>query len=142
MTFAKVNNPGTKNFDGLMKNFFNEIPAAFRDEVLVFPPVNIIEKNTAYYLEVASPGMEKTDFILKLDGTLLTISATKKEEFKDETSKPIRKEFGYKEFKRSFTLNEKIDASNISAKYESGILKVVLPKKVETKVASKEITIQ
>lgn len=142
MTFVKVNNTATKNFDGLMKNLFNEIPATFRDEVLVFPPVNIIEKDNAYLLEVAAPGMGKTDFTLKLDGTLLTISGAKKEEVKDDTSKHIRKEFGYKEFKRSFTLDEKIDAANIAAKYENGILKVALPKKEEIKVASKEITIQ
>ena len=146
MTFVKVNNPVAKNFDGLMKDIFNEIPAnfgkTFREEVLGFPPVNIVEKDNAYHLEVAAPGMEKTDFTLKLDGTLLTISAAKKEEVRDETLKSIRKEFSYKGFKRSFTLDEKIDAANIAAKYENGILKVDLPKKEETKVASKEITIQ
>ena len=146
MTFVKVNNPVAKNFDGLMKDIFNEIPAnfgkTFREEVLGFPPVNIVEKDNAYHLEVAAPGMEKTDFTLKLDGALLTISAAKKEEVRDETLKSIRKEFSYKGFKRSFTLDEKIDAANIAAKYENGILKVDLPKKEETKAASKEITIQ
>ena len=146
MTFVKVNNPVAKSFDGLMKDIFNEIPAnfgkTFREEVLGFPPVNIVEKDNAYHLEVAAPGMEKTDFTLKLDGTLLTISAAKKEEVRDETLKSIRKEFSYKGFKRSFTLDEKIDAANIAAKYENGILKVDLPKKEETKAASKEITIQ
>lgn len=146
MTFVKVNNPVTKNFDSLMKDIFNEIPAAFgktfREDVLGFPPVNILESSNAYLLEVAAPGMEKTDFTVKLEGTLLIISATKKEEVKDETLKSIRKEFSCKGFKRSFTLDEKIDAANIAAKYENGILKVDLPKKEETKVASKEITIQ
>ena len=66
----------------------------------------------------------------------------KKEEAKDESLKAIRKEFSYKGFKRSFTLDEKIDAANIAAKYENGILKVDLPKKEETKVEGKEITIQ
>ena len=146
MTFVKVNNPVSKNFDGLMKDIFNELPAnfgkTFREEVLIFPPVNIVEKDNAYHLEVAAPGMEKTDFTLKLDGTLLTISAAKKEEVRDETIKSIKKEFSYKGFKRSFTLDEKIDAVNIAAKYENGILKVDLPKKAETKAPSKEITIQ
>lgn len=146
MTFVKVNNPITKNFDGLMKDIFNEIPASFgktiREDVFGFPPVNIVESGNAYHLEVAAPGMEKTDFSLKLDGTLLTISAIKKDEVKDETIKSIRKEFSYKGFKRSFTLDEKIDAANIAAKYENGILKVALPKKEVTKEASKEITIQ
>ena len=146
MTFVKVNNQATKNFDGFMKDIFNEIPASFgktfREDVFGFPPVNISDSNNAYHLEVAAPGMEKTDFTLKLDGTLLTIGATKKEEVKDETSKSIRKEFSNKAFNRSFTLDEKIEAANIVARYENGILKVDLPKKEETKTASKEITIQ
>ena len=66
----------------------------------------------------------------------------KKEEAKDETLKNIRKEFSNKGFNRSFTLDEKIDAANIVARYENGLLKVDLPKKEETKIASKEITIQ
>jgi HSP20 family protein len=41
----------------------------------------------------------------------------------------VRKEFSYKSFKRSFTLDEKIDAENIQAKYENGVLKLELPKK-------------
>lgn len=146
MTFVKVNNPISKNFDGLMKDIFNEIPASFgktfREDLFGFPPVNIAENGRSYQLEVAAPGMEKTDFNLKLDGTILTISATKKEEVKEENLKSIRKEFSYKGFKRSFTLDEKIEAANIAAKYENGILKVDLPKKEETKEASKEITIQ
>ncbi|MBK9485712.1 MAG: Hsp20/alpha crystallin family protein [Chitinophagaceae bacterium] len=54
----------------------------------------------------------------------------------------IRKEFGYKSFKRSFTLDEKIDAANITARYENGILTLELPKKEEVKSGAKDITIQ
>ena len=146
MTFVKVNNPATKNFDGLMKDIFNEIPASlgktFREDVWGFPPVNIAESANAYHLEVAAPGIEKNDFTIKLDGTLLTISAVKKEEGSNEIVKSIRKEFSNKGFKRSFTVDEKIEAANIEAKYENGILKLTLPKKEEIKAASKDITIQ
>ncbi|CAN5446971.1 Hsp20/alpha crystallin family protein [soil metagenome] len=146
MTFVKVNNQPARNFDGLMKDIFNEIPASFgktfREDVLGFPPVNITESAKAYQLEVAAPGLEKTDFTVKLDGTLLVISASKKEEKANEDVKSIRKEFSNKGFKRSFTLDEKIEAANIEAKYENGILKLTLPKKEETAPATKEITIQ
>ncbi len=145
MTFVKLNNQ-QKNFDGLMKDLFNDIPASFgktlREDVLGFPPVNIIENGIAYHLDLAAPGLEKTDFIINLAGTLLTISATKTAEAGNENLKSIRKEFSQKGFKRSFTLDEKIDAANITAKYENGILKIDLPKKEETKADSKEITIQ
>ncbi|MBL0355460.1 MAG: Hsp20/alpha crystallin family protein [Chitinophagaceae bacterium] len=144
MTLVKVNNPITKTFDGLLNDLFNEMPSLdknLREEAFGFPPVNITEAVGAYHIEVAAPGMEKTDFNLKLDGNLLTISAEKKQETKDENAKAIRREFNYRSFKRSFTLDEKINAANIAAKYENGVLKVELPKKEEVKAVAKEITI-
>jgi HSP20 family protein len=112
-----------------------------REDLFGFPPVNISENNLAYHLELAAPGMEKTDFKVTLDGNILTISTEKKAETKDENVKNIRREFSYKAFKRSFTVDEKIDAANIAAKYENGILKLELPKKEETKAVAKEISI-
>ena len=101
-----------------------------------------MKKQDGYHLEVAAPGWQKENFNIKVDGNLLTISAEKKEEVKDETAKVIRKEYTNKSFKRSFTLDEKIEAANISAKYENGILKVELPKKEVVKAVAKEISIQ
>jgi HSP20 family protein len=146
MTLVKVNNPINKSFDGMMNELFNDLPISFgktiREDVLHFPPANIVEKADAYQVELAAPGMTKTDFIVKLDGKILTISAEKKTEAKTETEKMIRKEFGYRSFKRSFTIDEKIDAANITAKYENGILTLELPKKEEVKNAAKDIVIQ
>lgn len=146
MTLVKVNQPATKTFDGLMNDIFNDFPANFgrnfRQDVLSFPPVNILENANAYQLEVAVPGLEKADFNVKLDGNILTISTEKKEVSPVETEKVIRKEFSNKAFKRSFTLDEKIEAAAIEAKYENGILKLSLPKKEVAKVTTKEISIQ
>ncbi|MBK8608548.1 MAG: Hsp20/alpha crystallin family protein [Chitinophagaceae bacterium] len=146
MTLVKVNNPINKTFDGLMNELFNDLPVSFgktiREDVLHFPPANIVEKADAYQIEMAVPGLEKKDFEVKLDGKVLTISAEKKTETAAENEKMIRKEFGYKSFKRSFTLDEKIDAAKIAARYENGILKLELPKKEEVKNEAKAIVIQ
>lgn len=146
MTLLKVNNPATKSFDGFFNDIFNELPANlaknFKQDSFGFPPVNILEDTNNYLLEVSVPGYEKADFTIKLDGNILTLSAEKKEGVKSETEKVIRTEFKSKAFKRSFTLDEKVEASGIEAKYESGILKVNLPKKELARVTTKEITIQ
>ncbi|MFT3678787.1 MAG: Hsp20/alpha crystallin family protein [Ferruginibacter sp.] len=146
MTLVKVNNPVSKTFDGFFNDLFNDFPASFgktvREDVFGFPPVNIVENTNGYYLQVSAPGLDKADFNVKLDGNLLTISGEKKEEKKDETAKTIRKEFSHKAFKRSFTLDEKINSANISAKYENGVLYVELPKNEVQKEVSKEISIQ
>ncbi len=79
MTLVKVNNPFSKSFDGMMKELFNEFPAAVnktvREDVLNFPPVNIIEKTDRYQLSIAAPGFEKADFIIKLEANTLSIAA-------------------------------------------------------------------
>jgi len=146
MTLVKVNNPVSKSFDGFVNEILNEFPATFgktfREDVLSFPPVNIIENINSYQLEVAVPGLEKSDFNIKLEGNLLTISADKKEATRSATDKVIRKEFSQKAFKRAFTLDEKIESNAIEAKYEKGILTLILPKKEVAKISSKEITIQ
>jgi len=145
MTLVKVNNPVSKSLDSLMNEFLNELPVNFgksvREDFLAYPPVNIQENDAAYLLQLAIPGFEKTDFSIKQENNLLTISATKKDVVKDETVKMIRTEFTQKAFKRSFTIDEKIDSANIAAKYENGILLIELPKKEKEKVAAKEINI-
>lgn len=145
MTHVKVNNNLSRSLDGMMKELFNEFPTTvsktFREDVLNFPPVNITENANAYLVEMAAPGFEKTDFNLKLDEKLLTISTEKKEDKKAEGDKMLRREFSSKSFKRSFTVDEKIDTENISAKYENGILALTLPKKEIERAVSKEINV-
>ncbi len=146
MTLVKVNNNNLgKTFDGMMKDIFNEFPTtlskSFREDVLNFPPVNILERTDAYLVELAAPGFEKTDFTVKLEANILTISSKKKEEPNAEKGKVLRTEFSNRDFKRSFTIDEKIDAENIVAKYENGVLKLELPKKEPARAAVKDINI-
>jgi HSP20 family protein len=144
MSYVKVNN-NYKSLDGFMKEIFNEFPSAVskavREDVLHYPPVNIIDKTTNYSVELSAPGYVKADFSIKLDNNVLTVSTDKKEETAVENEKVIRSEFGLKSFKRSFTLNEKIDTENIAARYENGILKIELPKKESFNAGAKDISI-
>lgn len=146
MTLVKVNNQNAKTFDGFMSDFFNELPSTFnkttREDSFNSPPVNILEKADSYKIEIAAPGWDKNDFNIKMDGNLLTISSAKKEEVKAENEKIIRKQFSTKYFSRSFTLDDLINAADIAAKYENGVLTVHLPKKEEIKLRTQEITVQ
>lgn len=146
MTLVKVNNGFAKSIDGIMKDLFNEFPSTvsktFREDVLHFPPANIIDKEAAYVIEMAVPGFEKSDFNVNLENNILTISTEKKDEATQKEGKLIRSEFSYRSFKRSFTIDEKIDTENINAKYENGILKLELPKKEIVKAGAKNINIQ
>jgi len=144
MTLVKVNNNGTRNLSRFVDEFFQGLPAGLgRDESYgFFPPVNIHETADAYHLELSAPGRAKEDFKISVDNGQLVVSFEKKEETKSEDYKTIRKEFSFKSFKRSFNLDERVDASGIQAKYENGVLKLLLPKKAEVKEAAKQINIQ
>jgi len=143
MTLVKVNNNGQKYLSSFVDEFFQGFPTGLgRDESLGFPPVNIHETTDAYHLELSAPGRSKEDFKLSVDNGQLTVSFEKKEETKTEDYKTIRKEFSFKSFKRSFNLDDRIDSNGIQAKYENGVLKLLLPKKTQVKESTKQITIQ
>jgi HSP20 family protein len=141
MTLVKVNN---RPFGNLFNDLFNEFPVAARSlgqELFAFPQTNIHETPDAYHLELNVPGRSKEDFKIQVEQGLLTISFEKKEENNADDYKTIRREFDYKSFKRSFSVDDKINVDGIEAKYENGVLKLLLPKKEESKPSSKQINI-
>ena len=145
MTLVKVNNSALQRpFSNFVDEFFNELPAFGKHwglEGFNFPPVNIHETQDAYHLELNVPGRSKEDFAVNVDNGTLTISFEKKEEKKSEDYKTIRREFSYRSFKRSFNLDQTIDATNIQAKYENGLLKLLLPRKAEAKETTRQISV-
>ena len=145
MTQVKFNRrPFSSGFNTLVDDLFTDLPVLFKDNAARTSngAVNIFEKDNGYELQVFAPGFEKTDFNVKLDQQLLTISAEKKVEDKETKEKPVRREFNVASFKRTFTLDDKFNSDGIEAKYVNGILTLNLPRKEEVKSASKEISIQ
>lgn len=101
----------------------------------MMPAVNISENEDGFTLDLAAPGMQKSDFKINLDNNLLTISSEKQDENEEKSEKYSRKEFHYSSFSRSFTLPKSIDFDKIKADYNEGILKISLPKREDSKVA-------
>ena len=124
-------------FDGLFNNF----PAATKPKAFNTPSVNIHETKDGYHLELLAPGLKKEDFKIIFEKDLLTISYEKKDEAENKDYKTLRREFTVTSFKRSFSVDDKINAEAIEAKYNDGILQLLLPKKEEVKASPKEIAI-
>lgn len=99
------------------------------------PAVNVKENDNEFLIDVAAPGLKKDDFKLNYDNGKLTISSEKEEEHEQKDGdKVTRREFSYQSFQRTFNVLETtVNAENISAKYEDGILHVMLPKREEVK---------
>lgn len=140
MTTFKFNQPTLKTLDSFLDSFLSDLPVT-NNSSMNNPAVNIVETNDAYELEFNVPGRKKEDFKITVDKDILTVSFEKKEEEKEENKKFIKREFVSKSFKRSFTLDEKINSEDINAKYDDGLLRLTLPKKEEVKVLPKEIAV-
>jgi HSP20 family protein len=114
-------------FSSLIDRFFND--SLTRSGGSSFQPrVDIVENDKAFELHVAVPGMNKEDFQIEMNDSFLTISGERKftTEKKDANWHSIETQYG--NFSRSFSLPENVDTSRISAKYNNGILEVLIPK--------------
>lgn len=137
MTQAVSKKSNGSLFPSLMESFFSDrfydLAPFFNgfgiDQPLRVPEVNIIENTKDYQIELAAPGMDRKDFNIKVQNGVLSISAEKEEEKNEDGKNFRRREFSYNAFSRSFTLPENSLDEKIDAKYENGILKLVLPKR-------------
>ena len=139
--------PVDQNFNNLVENFFNGFPSILKDDVATpgyrqIVPVNIIEKESGFEVEVVAPGFEKDQFEISLEKNVLTVSADLKSENEAKNEKHLKKEYRFHAFKRSFTVGEHIDTERINAQYVNGVLRLNLPKKAEVKEPVKQINIQ
>ena len=140
MTLVKRNRSLLNQMPVLFDDFFNQDlfnwgNQNFSDTNTTVPAVNIKETAENYEVEVAAPGMTKKDFKVELDGNSLTISSERSnEKVEQDDERYSRKEFSYQSFQRTFTLQKDVmDIENIKAKYENGLLHLLIPKKEEAK---------
>jgi len=132
----------------------NQVPAAFStvlDRLFAdslgpalkpfSPAVDISEDEKSYEIQVALPGMKKTDFKIDLVDRKLTISGERKREEKKEGKNFHSTETQYGEFKRSFFVPEDVIEDGVEASYQDGLLSLVLPKK-EKKVMKATIEVK
>ena len=140
MTLAKLSNSWTPSFPSLIDRFFEGNlmdwnNSNFAEVNSTLPAVNVKENDNELQIDVAAPGLKKNDFKVNFHNGRLTISSEKNDESEQkEGDKITRREFYYQSFQRSFSIPEGlVNADNISAKYEDGILHITLPKREEVK---------
>ena len=106
---------------------------------------DVRETDSGYEVDIDLPGFRKDEIDVQLDNGYLSISAAKgldKEE-KDKEGKYIRKERYAGSMSRSFYVGDAITEDDIKAKYESGILRLSIPKKEAKQVeTTKRIAIE
>lgn len=126
-----------REFHGELDRMFN---TATESMSRWMPSVDIKEDENAYQVVADVPGVEPKDIDISLEEGVLTVKGERKLESEDEGAGYTRSERAYGSFTRRFTLPDTVDADNISAKTEHGVLKLHIPKK--EKVLPKKISVE
>jgi len=97
------------------------------------PAADVFEKDGSLTLRLELAGILEKDVQIKVEGSVLTISGSKKYPEGTDSSKFHQIESFYGDFSRSFSLPDSVDLDQISARFKEGVLVINLPQKPETK---------
>lgn len=119
------------DFNNLMEGFFLPMRGETGPQQLV-PRIDVKENENAFEVKADLPGMKKDDIELTVHNGVLSISATREDEHKEEKDgELIRRERSYGHYMRQIPLGNNIDENAVHASFEDGVLQVVVPK-IET----------
>ena len=120
-------------FDAIMNDFFAENKVLGSGTSNFRPAVDVVENEQSYELIASIPGVKKDDITLDVDGNQLTISGERTQTKRSDEDKQLFKEIRYGSFSRTFSLPEMVNKSKIEARFENGILNVLIPKTEKAK---------
>jgi HSP20 family protein len=98
----------------------------------VTPRSSVFDTAEAVLVELEMPGVGRDNIEITVDKDELTVTGHRTRSA-DEAFEVVHQERLLLSFRRSFVLSERIDAANIAASYENGVLKLTLPKSAEAK---------
>jgi HSP20 family protein len=119
----------------MLNDMFSPADWQYRDSAASawVPPVDVLEQKDAIRIVAELPGVRPEDVQISLEANVLTIHGTKQQIAEEQTERVHRYERTYGAFERTFTLPATVDAANIKASYENGLLTVTLPKVEQAK---------
>jgi len=97
------------------------------------PTLDISERKDAYLVTVELPGVELDDLQITMEDGLLTIQGERQFAHDSSEQQFHRVERRYGAFRRSITLPAQVQAEQIEATFENGVLQIVVPKMEEAK---------
>jgi HSP20 family protein len=103
--------------------------------------LEVRENDKEFVVKAQIPGVKKDDIEVKIDGDMVSINAeTREEKEEKKNGKLLRSEIHYGAASRAFSLGTGVDAAKAQAKYDAGVLELVLPKKATAE--TRKLTIQ
>jgi len=100
-----------------------------------YPRVDITDYDDRIEIESEIPGLKKEDLDVEFCDGVLTIKGNKHQnEEKKEDGKVVFKELKRSSFQRSFALDNTLDTNTVDAKFDNGILNIIIKKFIPTKL--------
>jgi HSP20 family protein len=124
--------PSLRRLNNLLDAAFAGWPAQQNDSGTItaawVPVCDVFEDRDSVKIVAEIPGVSPQDVKLSIENNVLTIRGEKKQTAEEKTERVHRYERSYGLFERTFALPNTVDPDRIEAKYEGGVLTVVLPK--------------
>ena len=105
------------------------------------PAVDVYEDEHQVTLKIEVPGIDEKDIDVQVENNTLTVHGERKIDKEEKEENYRRVESRYGSFTRTFTLPQTVDTESVSATYDKGVLKIVLPKKAEAKAKQIKVNV-
>lgn len=113
---------------------FFDLPASS-----LVPPLEVTENDNEFRVKMEIPGIDQKDLSITLTDGVLSVKGEKKSEQESKNDLCYCSEVSYGSFERAVAVPSNVDGDKVSAKYENGVLSIVLPKREEAKPKKVEI---
>ena len=139
--------PFDRIFDDMLGSMFPTIANDFGDDFFTkgsYPKVNVVNYDSSIEIDAAIPGLTKDDVNVEITDGVLTIQGTSAQRENVDDAQYLKREIKRSSFRRSFTLGDNLDSSNVTARFDNGILTLSIPKLVpdDVKPVTRKITIE
>jgi HSP20 family protein len=106
------------------------------------PSMDVKETDKEITIEAELPGLDEEDVSLTIQNGVLTIEGEKKLEHEEDKEDYHVMERRYGSFQRSLRIPDTVNEDKIEARFDKGVLKVVLPKRPEAASEQRKIEIK
>ena len=128
----------TEPLDTLFRGFFRPVQV---DKGMPQIRMDVKEDEKGYAVHADIPGVSKDDIHVTIDGNTVAISAeVKRNAEQKEGEKVLRRERYFGRVSRSFVLEHEVDEAGATARYQDGVLELLLPKKMAA--AARRLAVQ
>ena len=128
-----------REFHNDIDNWFTAANGQFNQATHWMPAVDVIEEDDHYLLKADLPGVDAKDIDIVFEDGALTIKGERSENSETEQNGYKRIERTHGSFQRTFRMPDNVDADNITAKNQHGVLDVRIPKQEK---AQRKIEVQ